>query len=198
MPSLYIMSLLDRQKQKWWGRITKARQELAQFEESLDGRLPKSIADIVRQHAHPPWPSLLQGSPSPEMPVEGQEALAQVQKLIRNETSLTRRLHSPVCCYTERPKLPYVFWCYGVTWDDVMFMRDEDGNLPLRNVLWLLDVILGDPRQVMPTKRQVKTNGITTEALEGWESTFRRNRRRLMRFLRMAAQLEEDLVWGII
>ncbi len=48
-----------------------------------------------------------------------------------------------------------------------------------------------------PTDRELKAFEITTEAIDGWEKFFERKRRRLVRFLRTAAKLEEDLVWGI-
>jgi hypothetical protein len=195
MPSLYIMSLFERQKQKYWGRICAARQELAQFEESLDARLPKEVAATVRQHIHLPWRSLLRGGKMPEVPAEGQAALAEAQRLVRRENLVTRHLHSPICCYMERLDPPYVFWCYGINWDDIENMR-EDGKVALRYALRLLEILLTEQPK-FPTDREIKAFEITTEALDGWERIFERKRRRLVRFLQTAAKLEEDLVWGI-
>lgn len=88
------------------------------------------------------------------------------------------KMHSPACFYRERSKPPYVLWCYGVSWEDIKLVV-EDGRLPLKHVLWLLDVLMKEK----PSREVV-----------GQERVFRRRRRRLMRFLRMAAFLEEDVV----
>jgi hypothetical protein len=78
MPSFCIVSLLERQKHKYWGRIEKARQELARFEESLGTRLPEHVAAAVRQHIQLPWDRILKGEPLPEVPPEGQDAIAAI------------------------------------------------------------------------------------------------------------------------
>jgi hypothetical protein len=195
MPSLYIMSLFERQKQKYWGRICAARQELAQFEEHLDTRLPQEVAAAVRAHIHPPWKSLLRGGKMPEVPAEGQAALAEAQRLVKQENLVTRHLHSPICCYMERLDPPYVLWCYGIAWDDIENLR-EDGKVALKYALRILEILLTEqPR--FPTRREIKAFDITPEALDGWEKVFERKRRRLVRFLRTAAKLEEDLEWGM-
>jgi hypothetical protein len=194
MPSLYIPSLLDRQKAKYWERICAARDELARFEENLDARLPQDIAEAVRLWIHP---HLRIGKPAPYVPLEGQAALAEARRLIKAENSLTRRLDSPMCCYMERLKPPYVVWCYGMSWDDIDLLRDEDGKVTLAYALRLLDVLLNEQPQVIPTRRQIKAFDITPDALDGWDRLFWQNRRRLVRFLRMAAKLEEDLLWGL-
>ena len=195
MPSLYIMSLFERQKQKYWGRIIQAREELAQFEDSLDAQLPQDIAAAVRAHIHPPWRSLFRGGSMPAVPVEGEAALAAAMRLVKQENLVTRHLHSPICCYMERLEPPYVLWCYGITWDDIENMR-EDGKVALKYALWLLEILLTEQPK-FATDREIKAFDITTEALDGWEMVFWKRRRRLVRFLRTAARMEEDLVWGM-
>jgi hypothetical protein len=195
MPSLYIMSLFERQKEKYWGRICEARQELAQFEEHLGALVGTEVAAAVRAHIHPPWRSLLRGGKMPEMPAEGQAALAEAQRLVKQENLVTRHLHSPICCYMERLDPPYVLWCYGITWDDMENLR-EDGKVALKYALRILEILLTEQPK-FPTRREIKAFDIAPETLDGWEKLFERKRRRLVRFLRMAARLEEDLIWGI-
>ncbi len=189
------MSLFERQKQKYWGRICAARQELAQFEESLDAMVGTEVAAAVRAHIHPPWRSLLRGGSMPEVPDEGQVALAEAMRLVKQENLVTRHLHSPICCYMERLDPPYVLWCYGINWDDIENMR-EDGKVALKYALRLLEILLTEQPK-FPTDREIKAFDITPEDLDGWERVFWKRRRRLMRFLRTAAKLEEDLMWGI-
>ena len=122
---------------------------------------------------------------------------AEAQRLVRQETSLTRHLHSPLCCYRERLNPPYVVWCYGINWDDIECMRDEDGKVTLAYALRLLEVVLNGQPRVIPTGREITSFNIKPGALEGWDTLFRLNRRRLVRFLRVAARLEEDLAWGL-
>ena len=191
------MSLMERQKEKYWGRICEARQDLAQFEESLVALVGTEVAESVRQHIHPPWRSLLQGGSMPEVPVEGQEALAEAQRLVKQENRITRHLHSPICCYMERLEPPYVVWTYGASWDDIECQRDENGKVTLDYALRLLHVLLTEKPRVMPSKWEIKAFSLAPEALEGWDKIFWRNRRRLVRFLQTAARLEEDLLWGI-
>ena len=131
MASLYIPSLLDRQKRKYWGRICAAREELARFEDGLDDLVGVSTAGIVRLHLHPSLALRLKLNPVPDVPPEGQEAYAEALRLVRQETQFTRHLHSPVCCYRERSSPPYVTWCYGVSWDDIECQRNEEGMVTL-------------------------------------------------------------------
>ena len=191
MASLYIPSLLDRQKRKYWGQICAAREELARFEDGLDDLVGVSTAGIVRLHLHPSLALRLKLNPVPDVPPEGQEAYAEALRLVGQETQFTRHLHSPVCCYRERSSPPYVLWCYGVSWDDIECQRNEEGMVTLDYAMRLLDVLLHRKPQ------EVKAHHIAPEELDGWETTFRHNRRRLVRFLRRAAKLEEDLMWGV-
>ena len=59
-------------------------------------------------------------------------------------------------------------------------MLQEDGRLPLKHVLRLLDVLV---------------NGKPSREVGGWNKVFWRRRRRLVRFLRMAVELEEDVAY---
>jgi hypothetical protein len=58
-------------------------------------------------------------------------------------------------------------------------------------------VVLLTEKPKFPIDREIKAFEITAEALDDWERIFWKNRRRLVRFLRTAARLEEDLTWGI-
>ena len=135
MPSYYIMSLLQEQKAKYGEQIAKAQEELAKFEEGLDVLVGADAAAVVRQHIH------VKPGRLPQVPVEGQAALAEVQRLIKQETSITRHLHSFPCCYGDYLTPPHILSCYGIDWNDLQ-EREEDGVLPLGHVIWLLDIIL--------------------------------------------------------
>ena len=194
MPSYYIMSLLQKQKEKYGEQIAKAREELVKFEEGLDVLVGADVAAAVRQHIH------LKPGKLPEVPVEGQAALAEVQRLIKQETSITRHLHSFPCCYGDYITPPHVLSCYGITWDDIQ-EREEDGKLPLRQVIWLLDIVLHEEMH-LPTAADLAARGHRdwdeAHTVEEWHQVLRRKRRRLMRFLRTAVGLEEDLMRGFI
>lgn len=200
MPSYYVMSLLHKQKEKYWGQICQARQELAKFGESLDARLPKDVAAAIRQHIHPPWRHLLNGGKMPEVPAEGQAALAEAQRLIKQETSITRHLHSPICCYGDYIAPPHVLSCYGIDWDDLQGL-EEDGVLQLRQVIRLLDIVLSEEMR-LPTAEELAARGHKdwdeAHSVEEWCRLLDRKRRQLIRFLRTAVGLEEDLVRGFI
>ena len=53
-------------------------------------------------------------------------------------------------------------------------------------------VVLLTEKPKFPIDREIKAFEITAEALDDWERIFWKNRRRLVRFLRTAARLEED------
>jgi hypothetical protein len=38
----------------------------------------------------------------------------------------------------------YVFWCYGINWDDIKNLR-EDGKVALKYVLRILEILLAAP-----------------------------------------------------
>jgi hypothetical protein len=194
------MSLLQKQKEKYWGRICQARQELAEYEEGLDALVGTEVAAAVRQHIHPPWRHLLNGGKLPELPVEGQAALAEAQRLIKQETNITRNLHSPICCYGDYIAPPHVLSCYGIDWDDLREL-EEDGVLPLRQVIRLLDIVLNEEMR-FPTATELAARGNRdwdeANSIEEWCRLLKRKRRQLIRFLRTAVGLEEDLVRGFI
>ncbi len=198
MPSYYIMSLFERRKQKHWDKVCKAREDLARFEESLESQVGTEIAGAVRQHIHPSWKSLLRGGKMPEVPLEGLPALLEARRLIRNETSITRRLHRFPCAYIEGPVEPYVLRCFGVCWDDLEAMH-RDGVLPLEQVLWLLCIVQNEEMR-LPTAeelaKQGRKDGDEAHSVEEWHRLLKRRRRRLVKFLQIAVHLEEDLRKG--
>ncbi len=194
MPSYYIMSLLREQKEKYGEQIAKAQEDLAKFEEGLDILVGADVAAVVRQHIY------LKGGKLPQVPVEGQAALAEVQRLIKQETSITRHLHSFPCCYGDYITPPHVLSCHGITWDDLQ-EREEDATLPLSQVIWLLDIALHKEMH-LPTAGELAARGHRdwdeAHTVEEWHRMLHRKRRQLIRFLRTAAHLEEDLVRGFI
>ena len=200
MPSYFIMSLFERQKQKYWEQICRAREELAQFDQGLDVLVGTEVAAIVRQRIHIPWDRLFKGDKLPEVPPEGQAAVAEVQRLIKQETSFTRHLHSPICCYMEYRTPPGVLYCYGISWDYLQEL-EKDGRLPLEYVLWLLDIVANNQMR-LPTAKELTKRGEQSwdeaRTVEEWHRLLERNRRQLIRFLRTAAHLEEDLMRGFL
>jgi hypothetical protein len=175
MPSFYIKSLFAKRKRKYAERIAQARQDLTDFLTKFEAEVGKEVAGVLRAYAAIPRKYFLRD----EEQSEAQSVFAEVRRLIRKEARLLRELHSPECFYYERRKPPYVLWCYGIDWDDIQQMLGEDGRLPMEQVLRLLDVL----RDGKPSREVV-----------GQERVFRQKRRRLVRFLRMAARLEEDVV----
>jgi hypothetical protein len=194
MPSYYIMSLLQEQKEKYGEQIAKAQEDLAKFEEGLDVQVGADVAAVVRQHIH------LKPGRLPAVPAEGQAALAEVRRLIKRETSITRHLHAFPCCYGDYSSPPHVLSCYGITWDDLQ-EREEDGVLPLSQVIWLLDVVLHEEMR-LPTADELAARGHRdwdeAHTVEEWHELLKRKQRRLVRFLRVAVGLEEDLMPGFI
>jgi hypothetical protein len=73
---------------------------------------------------------------------------------------------------------------------------DEDGNLSLRNVQTLLDILLnGEPH--FPTPQEVVDLRMDDDEVKGWERTFRHKRRHFVWLLRTAVKLGEEVMCGI-
>ena len=200
MPSYYIMPLLEKRKQRYWGQICEARENLAQFEESLNALVGTEVAAVIRLHLHP---SLAmrhrhRGGTIPVVPLEGLDALVEAQRLIRAETSITRRLHRFPCAYVEDISPPYVLRYFGLTWDDLETMH-RDGVLPLGQVVWLLGIVQHEKMR-LPTAEELelrgRRDGDEADSVEGWHRLLKRRRRRLVKFLQIAVHLEEDLRKG--
>jgi hypothetical protein len=193
MPFFHIRSLLEQRERKYGKRLAQARRELAEFLDAYEARVGKEVAGVVRAYAKVP-----QHRPVEDETPEDPSVFDQVRRLVTRATRLRRRLYSPSCCYKERSKPPYVLWSYGISWEDIRRLL-EDGKLPLRHVLWLLGVLLnGEMRP--PTAEEVRMSGplawAETRTVEEWHEMLKRRRRRLVRFLRTAARLEEDVAWG--
>jgi hypothetical protein len=95
---------------------------------------------------------------------------------------------------------PQVLSCYGIDWDDLESLH-EGGKLPLERVLWLLDVLLHEGMR-LPTAEELLERGRRdwdeAHTVEEWRRLLERDRRRLVRFLRKAVDLREDLVPGFV
>jgi hypothetical protein len=174
MPSLYIPSLFEKRKQKYGERIARARQELADYLAAFEAEVGNEVAAVLRAYAAIPAKYF----PHDEEHTAEQNVFGVVRQLIRQKATLLQKLRSPECFYRERSKPPYVLWCYGVSWEDIKLVV-EDGHLPLEHVLRLRDVL---------------RNGTPTREVIGQERVFRRRRLWLVRLLRTAAFLEEDVV----
>jgi hypothetical protein len=146
MPSYYILSLFQKRKEKYGDQIARAREELAQFDEGLDDIVGAEVAAAVRQYIHVPWKRLFRGEQMPEVPPEGQAALAEARRLIRQETSITRHLHSGVCCYSDCMTAPHVLSCYGIDWDDLESLHEGGRRAALR-WLWQSTTRSSTPKQ---------------------------------------------------
>jgi hypothetical protein len=173
MPSLYIPSLFKQRKRKYARRLARARRALAVFLDSFEAEAGADAAGVLRAYAALSWGPRSAAEGLPESPPT---VFDEVRRLKRKVTGLSRRLYSPSCFYRERRQPPYLLWHYGVTWEDVG-RRAEDVVLPLEHVLRLLDVLVN-----RKPDREVVGRG----------RVFR-----LVRFLRTAARLEEDVRCGI-
>ncbi|MGO8750626.1 MAG: hypothetical protein ACLQNE_32150 [Thermoguttaceae bacterium] len=177
MPCLYIMSLFEKRKRKYGGRIKKVRQDLADFLDAFESQAGAEAASVIRAYAAVPRCYFLNSDDAGD--ADDQDAFSAVGRLARQEAQLLRKLRSTDCFYHEGRKPPYVLWYYGIDWDDLRQMLGEDGRLPLEQVLRLLDVLRSDK-----PVRQV----------EDGKLVFQRRRRTLVRLLQTAVSLEEELV----
>jgi hypothetical protein len=176
MPSLYIMSLFEKRKRQYGGQIRKVRQDLVRFLDTFESQAGKEAASVVRAYAAVPRKYFLDDDEGEGL-ADDQDAFLKVRQLAIREVRLLRKMRSPDCFFQDRRKPPYVLLSYGISWDDVELLVEGD-KLPLEHILRLLDV--------------VRNGKASTEAL-GWGRAFRRQRRRLVRLLRTAASLEEEV-----
>ena len=179
MLSYYLMSLFERQKEKFCRRYAKARDDLDDFVASVEAQVGgDKVAKVFRSYvADIPWGFRLNGERLPEVPPEGLPLLDDFLRLNRQEAVVMWKLRHSAFGYHEPPTPPYVFWCYGLSWDDLSLMED-DGNLPVESVAELLEMLIdGDP--------------VVSDS--DWERTFRRKRRHLVWLFRAAVRLGEDL-----
>jgi hypothetical protein len=176
MPTIYIPSLFKQRKRKYGKRLARARRELTVFLDSFEAEAGADAAGVLRAYAALSWSPRQAGD---GLQVGPPTVFDDVRRLKRKVTGLSRRLHSPSCFYRERKEPPYVLWHYGITWDDLGRLA-EDGVLPLEHVLRLLDVLVN-----RKPDREVVGRG-------------RAFRRRLIRFLRRAVELEEEVRCGIV
>ena len=94
--------------------------------------------------------------------------------------------------YHKPPTPPYVFWCYGLSWDEIS-MLEEDRKLPVERIAELLEMLVeGEPR--LPSAEEIVSWDLDPEAFDGWERTFPKKRRHLTWLFRTAVRLGEDLV----
>lgn len=176
MPSYYLMSLFQKQKSKYEERFAKARQELDDFLKSIQ---TEEVAGIFRAYVDDvPWGFRLNGERLPEVPVVEQAVLDDFLRLNRQEAVVMWKLRHSAFSYYEPLTPPYVFWRYGLTWDDISSMQEGD-KLPVGRVAELLELLIdGEP---------------VISWDNGWERTFRRKRRHLVWLFRTAVRLGEDL-----
>jgi hypothetical protein len=194
MPSFYIMSLFQRQHEKYCRRFARARQELEDYVASVESQAGKEVAGVFRAYVDVPWGYRLRGERLPEIPPEGLTFLDGFLRLNRREAALARKLRNSAFCWYDSLVPPYVLWCYRLNWDDVDLMED-DGKLPLEHVRQLLDVLL-NREPCFPTAEEVVSWDMRPEA-STWEPTFWKKRRHLLWLFRTALKLEEDLVCGV-
>ena len=124
MPSFYLMSLFQRQKEKYCRRHAKAYQELGDFVESVETQVGKDVGGIFRTYiADIPWGFRLRGERLPEIPVEGQAVLDEFLRLNRQEAVVMWKIRHSAFSFHEPLTPPYVFWAYGLNWDDIELGR---------------------------------------------------------------------------
>ena len=192
MPSVYLMSLFQKQKAKHEERHAKAHQELDDFVESVEAQVDKEeIAKVFRAYvADIPWGFRLRAERLPEISPEGRTLLHDFLRLNREEAVLVHKIRHPAFGYYEPLTPPYVLWCYGLDWYDVE-LTEEDGNLPVERVAELLEVLIH--KQIrFPTPEEIVSFHLHADA-GAWEWSFWRKRRHLVWLFRTALKLGEDL-----
>jgi len=176
MPSFYLMSLFQKQKEKYCRRHAKARQDLDDFVAQVGN---EEVAKVFRSYvADIPWGFRLNGERLPEVPGEGVAFLDEFLRLNRQEAVPIWKIRHSAFSFYEPLTPPYVLWCYGLNWDDIELM-EEDRKLPVERVAELLEMLV-DREPVV--------------SVSDWEKTFGRKRRRLVWLFQTAIRLEEDLV----
>jgi hypothetical protein len=172
------MSLFERQKAKYCRRYDRAHQELDDFVESVETQVGKDVGVVFRAYVDDvPWGARLNGERLPEIPVEGLPLLDDFLRLNRQEAVVMWKLRHSAFGYHEPPTPPYVFWCYGLSWDEISVL-EEDRKLPVGRVAELLEMLV---------------DGEPVVSGSDWEKTFRRKRRHLTWLFRTAVRLGEDL-----
>jgi hypothetical protein len=117
------------------------------------------------------------GERLPEVSAEGQACLDEFLRPNCQEAVVMWKLRHSALGNHEPPTPPHVFWCYGLSWDDIS-MLEEDRKPPVGRVAELLEMLVdGEP--------------VVSDS--AWERTFRRKRRHLTWIFRTAVRLGEDL-----
>ena len=191
MPSFYLMSLFQKQKEKYEERHARAHQKLDDFVASVESQLGSEVAKVFRAYLDIPWGFRLRGEGLPEIQPEGRTLLDDFLRLNRQEAVVVHKIRHSAFSYYEPLTPLHVFSCYGLEWHDIEQM-EEDGKLPVERVETLLDMLLNEqPR--FPTPEEIVAFHMDGDA-GARERTFWRKRRHLVWLLRTAVKLEEDLV----
>ncbi len=191
MPSFYLMSLFQKQKTKYEERHAKAHEELIDFVSSVEMQVSnEEVGQVFRAYFEDiPWGFRLRGERLPEIPPEGRTLIDNFLRLNRQEAVLVHKIRHSAFSFYEGLTPPHVFWCYGLTWDEIEMM-EEDGKLPVERVAELLEVLLNEQPRFSTAEEIVAFHADAGT----WERTFRRKRKHLVWLLRTAVKLDEDLV----
>jgi hypothetical protein len=132
----------------------------------------------------------------PTLPQEAEDAVKTMAELIGKVTAVLRKVRTPDCWYREFCTPISVLETVGLSWDQVRARCSADGFMPVGQVLWLLGV-LRSTEQVMPTDEMVfewAGAGLSPCHLpHEWRQVLRGRKRRLIRLLQTAAELEEEV-----
>ena len=196
MPTLRILSIYNARKRHFAPELAHARAELAGFKESLIIRFGVETADAIRQQTHWTEAMIFGRVEVPELPMECEAAVKTLKMLTRKVSTVVKKHHAPDCWFHEQPSPISVLETVGLTWDMVWERCEANGRLPVADVLWLLN-ILRTTEQVMPSDEQVwewAASGCEPCHLpDEWRRVLWRRKERLVRLLKMAVELKEEV-----
>ena len=99
MPCLYIMSLFEKRKRKYGGRIKKVRQDLADFLDAFESQAGAEAASVIRAYAAVPRCYFLNSDDAGD--ADDQDAFSAVGRLARQEAAAPAELARPTASTTR-------------------------------------------------------------------------------------------------
>jgi hypothetical protein len=196
MPILRIMSVYRQRQRSLGPELARARDELARFEAALVARFGRDGAAAIRMHANWTEDMIFGRVKVPELPEGGDHARRTLRQLRQTVQAVLREIRTPDCWFWENPEPISVLETVGLSWAEVRGRCSTDGRLPVAEVLRLLN-ILRTTKQIMPSREQVTewaASGCSPCHLWAeWRRVLWSRRRRLMRLLSAAVELEEEV-----
>jgi hypothetical protein len=194
--TLRILSLYHDRRKKYAPELARAHAKLEQYDEALVTRFGTETGDAIRQQIRWTADMIFGRVEVPELSDEGEHAVRTLKTLTRKVGTVLKKLHAPDCWFHESPTPISVLETVGLTWDMVQERCAANGRLPVADVLWLLKVLRAT-EPAMPTDEQVgnwAASGCEPCHLpDEWRRVLWRRRRRLVRLLGRAVELEREV-----